>query len=126
MEQLSTTSRDQSIWSPRAIQSSSASGSDPTRPPVANRAGGASTSSRPAPEFLQEHLPGNAAAKDEDNTRGTRDPRRAVAHRVAVVRESARTARQDPTTNRRAARRPCLFTLPRRRRSSFGRFCYTL
>jgi hypothetical protein len=37
---------------------------------------------------------------------------------MAVVRESARTARQDPTTDLEAARRPCLFTLPRRRRSS--------
>ena len=43
------------------------SASDPKRPPVANRAGAASRHPRPAPEFLREHLPRNAAAKDEDD-----------------------------------------------------------
>ena len=41
-----------------------------------------------------------------------------AAHLLAVGVESARTVRQDPTTDLEAARRPCLFTLPRRRGSS--------
>jgi hypothetical protein len=32
---------------------------------------------RPAPEFLREHLPGNAAAKDEDDARQARAIRNA-------------------------------------------------
>jgi hypothetical protein len=36
----------------------------------------------------------------------TRDPRRAAAHLLAVAVESARTIRQDPTTNLEAAQRP--------------------
>src|ERR1700730_17172881 len=36
--------------------------------------------------------------------------------------EWARTVRQDPTTDREAARRPYAFTLPRRRGSCFGGF----
>src|SRR2546422_6366442 len=34
-------------------------------------------SPRPAPEFLQEHLPGNTAAKDEDNAAEARAIRNA-------------------------------------------------
>jgi hypothetical protein len=41
---------------------------------------------------------------------------------VAVVTESARTVRRDPTTHLEAARRPYRFTLPRRRGSGFGGF----
>ena len=53
---------------------------------------------------------------------GTRDPRRAADHPVGVVGESAREVPQDPTTDLEAARRPCLFTLLRRRESSVGGF----
>ena len=71
---------------------------------------------RPAPEFVREHLPGNAAAKDEDNPSETRAIRKcAAAHHVAAVEESARTVRQGPTTHLEVARRPCLFTLLCRR-----------
>ena len=51
---------------------------DPKRSLVANRAGGANTSSPTAPEFLREHLPGNAAGEDKQNageTRAIRDAR---------------------------------------------------
>ena len=53
---------------------------------------------------------------------GTRDPRRAADHPVGVVGESAREVPQDPTTDLEAARRPCLFTLLRRRESNVGGF----
>jgi hypothetical protein len=78
-EQLSTTARDQSIWSSRASQSSSAKWIRSHTP--------ASCQSRKrrqhvipdrAPEFRREHLPGNAAPKDEDNAceaRAIRDAR---------------------------------------------------
>lgn len=41
---------------------------------------------------------------------------------VGVVGESAREVPQDPTTDLEAARRPCLFTLLRRRESNVGGF----
>jgi hypothetical protein len=71
---------------------------------------------RPAAEFLREHLPGNTAAEDEDNAGEARAIRkRAAAHLVVVVEESARTVRPDPATDLEAARRPCLLTLLHRR-----------
>ena len=88
---------------------------------------GASTSSP-----TRTRAPAGASAREyrcegrRQCLRGTRDPRRAAAHPVAVGGESARTARQDPTTDLEAAWRPCLFTLPRRQRIKFRRFCYTL
>jgi hypothetical protein len=63
----------------------SRSESAPTHPPVASRAGVANTSSRPAAEFLRQHLPGDATAKDKENARKTG----AVRHsRPATLRSS--------------------------------------
>jgi hypothetical protein len=79
---------------------------DPTRLPVAIAQALPARHSRSAPECLQEHPPGNAAAKDEDDAGeagAVRDQKHAAAHLLDVVLdvvvESARTARQDPTTD---------------------------
>jgi hypothetical protein len=72
-EELSTTARDQSIWSARASQSSSAKCIRSQTPPrCQSRQAPPARHSRSAPEFLREHLPGNAAAKDEDDARQAR------------------------------------------------------
>jgi len=78
---------------------------------------------RPAPEFLREHVPGNAAAEDKQNA----DETRAIGDaRPSAFRPTkwslARTVQQDPTTDREAAPRPYPFTLLRRRGSGFGGF----
>jgi hypothetical protein len=102
------------------------SGSDPTRQPVANPA---SDASRSFP--IRTRVPAGASAKGyryegrRQYLSGTRVPRRAVDHPVAVVEDSARTARQDPTTNLVAAWRSCVFTLPRRENNVSG-LCYRL
>src|SRR6266545_3604961 len=60
--------------------------------------------------------PGNTAAKDEDNAceaRAIRDARRSGFWPMGWTQERF----QDPTTDLEAARRPCQFTLPRRRGS---------
>lgn len=82
---------------------------------------------RPAPEFRREHLPGNAAAKDEDDVRQARAIRNAwSATLVAVVEESARRVRQDPTTDLEATPRPYAVHATSPTRTRFGRFCYAL
>ncbi len=102
------------------------SGSDPIRQPVASPASDASTSF-----LIRTRVPGEASAKGcryegrRQYQSDTRVPRRAVDHPVAVVEDSARTARQDPTTDLVAAWRSSLFTLPRRENNVSG-FCYTL
>src|SRR5262249_13335522 len=101
------------------------SASDPKRPPVANRAGAASTSSP-----SRTRVPAGASAREcrcEGRRRcpsGTRDPKRVVGHLVAGVEESARRVRQDPTTDLEATPRPYAVhaTSPTSTRS--GRFCY--
>ncbi len=93
----------------RSVRASPAaqSASDPTRPPVANRVGAASTSSP-----TRTRVPAGAFAREcrcEGRRRcpsGTRDPKRVVGHLVTVVEESARRARQDPTTDLEATLRP--------------------
>jgi hypothetical protein len=82
------------------------SASDPKRPPVANRAGAASTSSP-----TRTRVPAGA---------------RVVGHLVAVVEESARRVRQDPTTDLQATPRPYAIHATSPTRTRFGRFCYAL
>ena len=82
------------------------SASDPKRPTVANRAGGACRSSP-----SRNRIPAGASAREcrcEGRRRcpsGTRDPKRVVGHLVAFVEESAIRARQDPTTDLEATPR---------------------
>jgi hypothetical protein len=93
-------------------------GSDPIRPPVASRADAASTSSQ-----IRTRVPAGTSAREcrcearKQCRSGTRDPKRVAAHLRTVVVESARMVRQVLTTDLEVARRPCPFTLPRRRGS---------
>ena len=82
---------------------------------------------RPAPEFLREHLPGNAAAKDEDNAgqaRAIRNARPATFGR----RGRNRQERFDkiPQRDLEAAPRPYAVHATSPTRIRFGRFCYAL
>jgi hypothetical protein len=72
-EELSTTARDQSIWSGACepVQQRKVH-QIPNAPPLPIAQAPPARHSRSAPEFLREHLPGNAAAKDEDDARQAR------------------------------------------------------
>jgi hypothetical protein len=72
------------------------------------------------------HTPTKIATPRHDHEFSNSPRSRAAAHLLAVAVESARTVRQDPTTHLEAAQRPYPFTLPRRTRIRFRRFCYTL
>jgi hypothetical protein len=90
------------------------SGSDPTRPPVANRPGGASTSSPIRTRVPAEACARNAGAKDEDNAgEACASETRGRPPLLADGVESARTVRQDSTTDRRLARGPLPTRAPR-------------
>jgi hypothetical protein len=59
-----------------------------------------------------------------DDPSGTRDPKRVVGHLVAVVEESARRVRQDPTTDPEVTPRPYAVHATSPTRIRFRRFCY--
>jgi hypothetical protein len=96
---------------------------NPTRPLVANRAGGANTSSP-----NRTRVPAGASAnrcRCGGRTKcrsGTRDPKCAAVRPSADVVQWARTVRLDPTMDREAALQPYPFTRLRRRGSGFGGF----
>src|SRR5262249_31457277 len=125
MEQLSTTARDQSIWSERASQSSSAKCIRSQTP--------ARCQSRRRRQHVipsRTRVPAGASAREcrcEGRRRcpsGTRDPKRVVCHLEAVVEESARRVRQDPTTDLEATPWSYAVHATSPTRIRFGRFCY--
>jgi hypothetical protein len=60
---------------------------------------------RPAPEFLGAHLPGNTAAKDEDNACEARAIRDARLPTLWTSWRNSNSGSTDPTTPLEAARR---------------------
>jgi len=122
MEQLSTTARDQSIWSLRASQSSSAKWIRSHRPACCQSRTRREHVIPDPPEFLREHLPRDTAAEHKQNageTRAIGDARPSASRPMGWSWQE----RFDKIPQRiRKQRRPYTFTLPRRRVSGFGGF----
>jgi hypothetical protein len=103
------------------------SGSNPTHPPVASRAGAASTSSP-----IRTRVPPGASAREcrcEGRRRcrsSTRDPRRAAVRLLVDGVESARTVGRDSTRHLEAAQRPYPVHPTSPTRIRLRRFCYSL
>jgi len=117
-EQLSTTASDQSIWSERASQSSSAKCIRSQTPARCQSRRRRQHVIRPAPEFLRKHLPGNSAAKDEDDARQARAIRNtwsATLWPPCKNRQEGFDKIPQPIWKQRRGHTP--FTLLRRRRS---------
>jgi hypothetical protein len=126
MQQLSTTARDQSIWSSRASQSSSAQWIRSHTPACCqSRKRRQHVIPDPHPSSCGSICQGIPLRRTKTIPVRHARSETAVDHPVAVVEDSARTARQDPTTDLVAAWRSCLFTLPRRENNVSG-FCYML
>jgi hypothetical protein len=103
------------------------SGSNPTHPPVASRAGAASMSSP-----IRTRVPPGASAREcrcEGRRRcrsSTRDPRRAAVRLLVDGVESARTVGRDSTRHLEAAQRPYPVHPTSPTRIRLRRFCYSL
>ena len=102
------------------------SGSDPTRPPLPIAQAPPTRHPRSATEFPGEHLPGNAAAQDEDNageTGAIRDTRPPTLWSSGRSRQE-RLDRSHNASGSSAAATTVHATSPKRIR--FEKFCYRL
>jgi hypothetical protein len=114
-EQLSTTARDQSIWSERASQSRSAKWIRSHMPACCqSRTRRQHVIPDPHPSSCGSICQGMPRRRTKRMPVRHAHLRRAAVRLLADGGELARSVRQDPTTDLEAAQRPYLFTLLRR------------